>query len=212
MNPSMKTKVRSIGYVVCLALVGLFITARPALAGDPPATALVKKANGDITALLGQKVAAGSAAETALAGKVTTAVRTLLDVDELGRAALKNSWEKATAAEQTEYLALLRAIIEGEYIKGLRSNVAYTVNYKGESTSGSDTTVKTEIAATRKGRPLTIKIDYVLHKVSGALRAYDIKTDGVSLVDNYRAQFDKLVAKGGMPNLLAKMRKKAPKP
>ena len=43
---------------------------------------------------------------------------------------------------------------DGEYIKGLRSNVAYTVNYKGESTSGTDTTVKTEIAATRKGLSL----------------------------------------------------------
>ena len=71
-------------------------------------------------------------------------------------------------------------------------------------------TVATEIAATRKGRPLRIKVDYVLHKAGGALRAYDIKTDGVSLVENYRAQFDKLVAKGGIDNLLTKMRKKAP--
>lgn len=206
----MKTNVRSIGYAICLALVTLVMSARPALAGDPPATALVKKANGEITSLLSKKVAAGSADEKALATKVTTSVRSLLDVDELGREALKNHWAKATAAQQTEYLALLRAIIEGEYIKGLRANVAYTVTYKGETTSGSDTTVATEIAATRKGRPLRIKVDYVLHKAGGALRAYDIKTDGVSLVENYRAQFDKLVAKGGIDNLLAKMRKKAP--
>ena len=205
----MRIKAISSTYAAAAALFAVLFSAQLALAGDPPATAAVRKANTDMTALLSQKVAAGSAAEKALAGKVTAAVRSLIDVDELGRTALSNHWSKITTAEQTEYLALLRTVIEGEYVKGLRANVAYTVTFKGEAAQGADTVVKTEIAATRKGRPLKIAIDYVVRKVGGSLKAFDIKTDGVSLVDNYRAQFDKLIAKGGMSNLLAKMRKKA---
>jgi phospholipid transport system substrate-binding protein len=205
----MKLKAISTGYTIAAAVFGVLFSAQVALAGDPPATAAVRKANTEMTTLLTQKVAAGSAAEKALATKVTAAVRALIDVDELGKAALVNHWSKISAAEQTEYLSLLRTVIEGEYIKGLRANVAYTVSFKGEAAQGADTVVQTEIAATRKGRPFKISVDYVVRKVGGSLRAYDIKTDGVSLVDNYRAQFDKLMAKGGISNLLSKMRKKA---
>lgn len=202
---------RGLSALLCIAVAMLFMAPK-AFAAPGPGTAAVQKANTSIKALLGQKVAAGSQAEKDLAVKITTEVRSLLDVDELGRAALKSHWDKISAAEQKEYLDLLRSLIEAEYVKGLRSNVQYTVNYKGESAGkGSDIVVATEIAATRKGRPLTIKVDYVLGKSSGKLRAYDIKTDGVSMIDNYRAQFDKLISKGGMENLLGKMRKKAGK-
>jgi phospholipid transport system substrate-binding protein len=68
--------------------------------------------------------------------------------------------------------------------------------------------VKTQIKTQRRGRPLTIKIDYVLVSQAGALRAFDVVTDGVGLVDNYRAQFNKIIAKDGFAGLIAKMKKR----
>ena len=56
---------------------------------------------------------------------------------------------------------------------------------------------------------MSIKVDYVLRKdAAGKLRCFDVVTDKVSLVSNYRAQFTKIIKKDGFPALIAKMKKK----
>jgi len=193
--------------VASVLLIASFSSAAAAPTG--PGTAAVKKANDTIAGLLKQKAAPGSPEEKKLAGKVTASVREFLDVDELGKRALVDHWGKITAAQQAEFLRLLRALIEDNYIKGLRANVDYQVVYVGEEARpDGGTVVKTEIKTKRRGRPLTIKIDYVLVAQGGSLRAYDVVTDGVGLVENYRAQFNKIIAKDGFDGLLAKMKKK----
>ena len=179
----------------------------PAKAG--PGTQAVKNANEKISALLKQKPAAGSPQEKELAGKVTTSVRDFLDIDELGKRAMSDQWSKLTKEQQTEFLTTLRALIEDNYVKGLRSNLAYTVDYTGETTDkDGNTIVTTTVNTKRKGRPFKINIDYVLKKDGDKLKAWDVKTDGVGLVDNYRVQFNKIIAKDGFPGLIAKMKKK----
>ena len=53
-----------------------------------------------------------------------------------------------------------------------------------------------------------MSVDYVLRKEGDTWRAYDLVTDGVGLVENYRAQFNKIIAKEGVAGLLERMRKK----
>jgi phospholipid transport system substrate-binding protein len=136
-------------------------------------------------------------------------VRGFLDIDELAKRALADHWAKLTKAQQDEYLAVLRGLIEDNYIKGLRANLEYTVAYKGETTNADKTVlVQTEVTSKRRGRPIKIAVDYVLVESGGKLRCFDIKTDGVGLVANYRTQFNKIIAKDGFDGLLAKMKKK----
>lgn len=179
----------------------------PAKAG--PGTAAVKQANETISALLKQKAPAGSPEEKALAGKVTTSVRGFLDIDQLGKRAMVDNWQKLTKAQQDEFSALLRSLIEENYVKGLRANLSYQVEYVGETTDkDGNIVVATNVKTQRKGRPFTIAIEYVLVKEGDKLRAFDVKTDGVGLVENYRAMFNKIIAKDGFDGLIAKMRKK----
>ena len=90
-------------------------------------------------------------------------------------------------------------------MKGLRSNLEYTTDYTGESTDkDGNTIVTTQINTKRKGRPYSIEVDYVLVKN----RAWDVKTDGVGLVENYRTQFNKIIEREGFAGLIAKMKKK----
>jgi len=86
--------------------------AMPAFADKGPGTGAVKAANEKISGLLKQKVAAGSKEEKDLATKVTTSVRDFLDIDELGKRAMVDQWKKLSAAQQTEFLSTLRALIE----------------------------------------------------------------------------------------------------
>lgn len=185
------------------------LLAAPAFAGTPgPGTASVKAANQKISGLLKQKVAAGSKEEKDLAGKVTGSVRDFLDIDELGKRALADQWSKGTPAQQQEYLSTLRALIEDNYIKGLRSNLEYTVDYTGESIENGNHVVVTQINTKRHNRPYKIEVDYVLKKDGGKLKAWDVKTDGVGLVENYKEQFNKIVEKDGFAGLISKMKKK----
>jgi len=82
------------------------------------------------------------------------------------------------------------------------------VVYLGEKARDGDLLVSTEVHAKRKGRPYTVAVDYVLRKDGAGWRAFDVATDGVGLVENYRAQFNKIIAKDGFAGLLDRMRKK----
>lgn len=195
-----------LSFLFMLALVAVPSMAR---AADGPGTKAVKSANDTIAALLKQKAAPGSEAEKKAAAKVTESVRGFLDIDELGRRALGDHWATLSESQKTEFLAVLRGLIEDNYIKGLRANLQYQIAYKGETPNPDKTVlVKTEITAKKKGRPIKIAVDYILVDGGGKLRAFDIKTDGVGLVENYRAQFDKIIKKDGFEGLLTKMKKK----
>jgi ABC-type transporter MlaC component len=207
---------------IALALVlGLAPVTAATAAADPkdsrtapvatkgPGTQAVKAANDTIAALLKQKVAAGSKEEKELAAKVTTSVRGFLDIDQLGKRAMADNWQKLSKPQQDQFLGLLRALIEDSYVRGLRANLEYQVEYSGESTDkDGNLTVATKISTRRKGRPYTIEVDYVLVKDGDKLRAWDVRTDGVGLVENYRAMFDKIIDRDGFDGLIAKMKKK----
>jgi ABC-type transporter MlaC component len=174
-----------------------------------PGTQVVKAANDTIGSLLKQKVAPSSKEEKDLAAKVTTSVRGFLDIDELGKRAMVDNWQKLSKAQQDQFLGLLRELIEDNYVRGLRANLEYQIDYTGESTDkDGNVVVTTKINTKRKGRPYTIAVDYVLVKDGDKLRAWDVKTDGVGLVENYRTMFDKIIDKDGFDGLMAKMKKK----
>ena len=179
----------------------------PAKAG--PGTQSVKSANDKIASLLKQKAAPGSKEEKELATKVTTSVRDFLDIDELGKRALVDQWSKLTPAQQTEFLATLRSLIEDNYVRGLRANLDYSIDYAGETPDKDGSTVVTTwINTKRHNRPYKIEVDYVLKKDGDKLKAWDVKTDGVGLVENYRTQFNKIIERDGFGGLIAKMKKK----
>jgi phospholipid transport system substrate-binding protein len=176
---------------------------------EGPGTAAVRKANEQVTRLLERKVTAGSPEEKKLAGEITARLRDFLDIEEMGKRALVDHWGKLSASEQTEFGKLLRELIEAHYVKGLRSNITYKVKYLDEKADGNGgQLVATEVETTRKGRPYKLAIDYKLRKQGNAWRAYDVVTDGIGMVENYRAQFNKIIAKDGMAGLLDRMRKK----
>jgi phospholipid transport system substrate-binding protein len=196
---------RALFVLTTLVAVGLTV---PALAADGPATESVRKANQTLSELLRKKAAPGSAEEKALTKEVTTRLSTFLDVDELGKRALKDHWSKLSEQQRKEFSTLLRELVEANYLKALRSQLEYEVAYVGEKPKDSGVSVATEVRSTKNGRKQTMSIDYVLHQSANTWRVFDLVTDGVGLVENYRSQFNKVIAKEGVAGLLDRMRKK----
>lgn len=193
--------------ITCSALL-LLLSLGSAGADTGAGTKAVRSANERVSQLLAKKVAPGSEAEKRLAAQVTSRLRSFLDVDELGTLAMQDHWADLTQAQRDEFLGLLRSLIEKNYIKGLRANLDYKVRYTGEKKKGEHLLVTTEIDAKRKGRPITIAVDYLLRNDKGTWRTFDVLTDGIGLVENYRAMFNKIIAKHGFDGLLDRMRKK----
>jgi phospholipid transport system substrate-binding protein len=190
----------------------LFAAVCPAAAdAEPPpgeGTRTVKRANETVKELLRAHAVPGSPEEKKLASQVTHNVRGFLDIDTLGKRAMRDQWDRLTPTQRREFLQLLRGLVEANYVKALRANLDYQVRYRSERLDGDHLLVETEIEVQRSGRPRAIAIDYLLIREGGSWRAFDVITDGVGLVDNYRAQFNKIIARDGVAGLLHRMRSK----
>jgi phospholipid transport system substrate-binding protein len=191
-----------------LLLASLLAFSVPARADDGPGTSAVRRANDGVKALLAQKADPGSPAEKKLASQISTQLQGFLDVGELGQRALGDNFKKLSPAQRKEFLTLLRELVEGNYVKALRSNSTYEVRYLEEREENGGRLVTTELMLTRNGRPEVMSVDYRLRKEGDQWRAFDLVTDGVGLVENYRAQFNQIIAKEGVGGLLDRMRKK----
>jgi phospholipid transport system substrate-binding protein len=184
------------------------LAASIARAEEGPASARVRAVNAAVVALLRQKPEPGSPAEKQVTAEISKVVGGFLDVGALGKSALADHWSKLSRAQQTEFSKLLASLVENSYVRALRSNLDYEVKYQSETVRGAERVVTTEVTAVRNGRPQTIGIEYVLRPSGGTLRAVDVITDGVGIVENYRAQFNKIIAKEGFDGLIDRMKKK----
>jgi phospholipid transport system substrate-binding protein len=188
-----------------LAMVGVALAAPKKSASDA-----IKDANSRLRTILA-KQPAGQAPSKEAAEQVTHELRDLFDIGLLTQRALVDHWDKMTPAEREEITSTLRQIVEKNYVSQLRSNLEYKIDYTGEEKAGDSTLVKTVIRGKKNGRPTKIKVDYRLAAVGDAWRVYDVVTEDVSILDNYRSQFNRIIAKEGVKGLIARMKAKLDK-
>jgi phospholipid transport system substrate-binding protein len=189
--------------------LGLLSTAAHAGALGPLATLQAK--NGEVDKLLRSKVPAGSPEEKKVKDSIKSLAGTLFDYTELSRRALADHWEKLTPPQRTEFVATLRELIERNYTKQLRTNLDYQVVYKGEELTGAEATVTSVVKVKTKGKATDAEIVYKMRKPepqAGSWLVYDVITDEVSLVRNYRTQFGKIISEKSYDELIKKMKSK----
>ena len=186
--------------VTRLALAALLLTSSAALAHAETtgATQFMEARQTAVNSVLNKK---GKPDAEALGREIDT----LLDYEGLSRSALRDHWDARTPTERSEFVGLLKQLVERSYKKNLRSTLGYDIRYLGEDTDELGTVVKTRAKSTTHKREPAITIDYTLHKVDGQWRVIDITTDGVSMVRNYRSQFNRILRKDGWADLIQRM-------
>jgi phospholipid transport system substrate-binding protein len=132
----------------------------------------------------------------------------LLDFEELGRRALARHWEGLAPKQRADFVTTLRSLVERSYVRSVHGQPDYDLKFDKEETTGGESTVPATLTATRKGRKISMSLVYKLLWKEGRWVVYDVVTDDVSLLENYRAEFGKLIAKEGFDGLLARMKKK----
>lgn len=192
--------------VLMMASLGIGSMARAAVPLGPMAT--LKQKNGDVDKLLRQKVDKGTPAEQKQKDEIKKLAATLLDYDELAQKSLAAHWEKLTSPQRTEFVSTLRELIERNYVKQLRTNLDYQVQYKNEENEGDQATVATVVKVKSAGKKTDAEIIYKMKKAADGWRVWDVITDEISLVKNYRTQFNKIITEQSYDALIKKMKSK----
>jgi phospholipid transport system substrate-binding protein len=190
--------------------IAMTVLLLPLAALAAPATPLttLKAKNGEVDRLLHNKVEKGSPEEAKQKTDIKAMAAGLLDYEELAKRSLVGHWDKLTTAQRTEFVTTFRDLIERNYVKQLRSNLDYQVQYKNEQVEGDEATVLTIVKVKSAGKNTEAEILYKMHKVGPEWRVWDIVTDDVSTVRNYKTQFNKIITEQSYDALLKKMKTK----
>lgn len=127
------------------------------------------------------------------------------DFSELTRQTLGRHWTALNASEQREFVDALTQKLLVAYGRSVRASGDEKVEFKGEERNGDLANVETKVVSSNGELP----IDYRLHFVNGQWKVYDMVIDRVSIVNNYRAQFDRVIARSSVKDLLQKIKEPA---
>ncbi len=123
------------------------------------------------------------------------------DFERMTRLAVGRGWRQATPEQQKVLVDQFRALLVRTYSGALSQYRDQTMEYKPlrADPAATDVTVKTEVV--RSGQA-PVQIDYSMTKTPTGWKAYDVIVGGVSLVTNYRDEFDEQVKSGGVDGLI----------
>jgi phospholipid transport system substrate-binding protein len=131
--------------------------------------------------------------------------REIFDVRETARRSLGRHWQARTPAEREEFVQLFGDLLEATYLSKIEGYGGEKVLNGGDTVDGQRAIVHTRLM-TRKGTE--IGIDYRLLRQSDSWKVYDVSIEGVSLVANYRVQFDRIIQGSSYEDLVQKLRNK----
>ena len=139
--------------------------------------------------------------------KIEDIVLKSVDFDTLSKLTMARNWTKLTPAQQEEFRQEFRRHLSATYGRRIDDyrNETVTVLATREESRG-DQTVKTRI--NRGGGTADVLVDYRLRQTDGQWKIIDVVIEGVSLVANFRSQFQDMMAHGGAEHLLAALRQK----
>ena len=126
------------------------------------------------------------------------------DYREMSKRALASHWTRLTDAQREEFVDLFKGFLSDRYAGKIEGYSGEKVHYLGERREGQFAEVRTKLVSNK----VEIPMDYRLINKDGRWYAYDIIADGVSLVKNYRSQFDKIIVSESYDELTTRLRKR----
>jgi len=189
---------------VALALAGLLIlSVAPAWAVTP--TEQLKGSIDKIIPILEDPTLKGDAKLKERRAAIRRVATDVFDFTESARRALGPHWERRTAEERQEFARLLGDLLERAFASRLEQYAGERIQYTGEAVDGDLAAVKTRII-TKSGTELPV--DYQVLRRGDRWFVYDVWIEGVSLMNNYRAQFNKIIQTSSYEDLVRKLKAK----
>jgi phospholipid transport system substrate-binding protein len=124
------------------------------------------------------------------------------DYAEMSKRTLGAQWTKLTGEQQKEFVDLFKSFLSDSYAGKIEGYSGEQVDYLNERLEGHYAEVRTKLLSKKTEIPM----DYRLINKGGRWYAYDIIADGVSLVKNYRSQFEKIIRSDSYDELVKRLR------
>jgi phospholipid transport system substrate-binding protein len=187
------------GIVVGLGF--LLLPAWPALAGP-----VSDQFRADLTRVLKTVEEFEGKPEAARRAAIRSAAELVFDWREMASRALAVHWQARTEEERAEFVRLFTDLVERAYISKVERYSGESVNLVGEKVEGGLAVVQTRFITT-KGQE--VPMDYRLIS-KDRWRVYDVVIEGVSLVGNYRTQFDRVIRSSSYAKLVERLKNPTP--
>jgi phospholipid transport system substrate-binding protein len=137
--------------------------------------------------------------------KLKNVIYPRFDFAEMGKRSLGSHWQKRSPQEQKKFIELFSELVEASYIDAIDSYNGEKVIVGNERQDDEFAEVRTKIL-TKKGEEFAV--DYRLRQAGRGWKVYDVVLENVSLVNNYRSQFNRVIAKSSYDGLLNKLKQK----
>jgi len=128
------------------------------------------------------------------------------DFGEMAKRSLGSNWQKANNEDQRQFVELFTELLEKSYADQIESYNGEKIVYGRENVSQDQADVDTKIV-TKKGEE--IAVTYKLRSAAGDWKVYDVVIENVSLVNNFRSQFNRILANASFGELLKKLQTKS---
>jgi phospholipid transport system substrate-binding protein len=192
---------------VCIvsALIGIAFFASGARAGAP--TDQTRQTVDKVFAIIGDPALKPAAKQQERREKLRQVIFPRFDFTEMAKRSLGPHWNRISPQQQQEFVKVFTGLLENAYAEQIEASEGEKVRYTREQIDGDSAQVFTKVI-TPKGEE--IAINYKLHDVGGDWRVYDVVVENISLVNNYRSQFNRVLANASFDELMRKMQQKSP--
>jgi len=190
-----------------LARIGLALAAAALLSSlvTGPVTDQIRSSIDRVMSILGDPALRGAAVAEARRAALRRVLDEAIDFPEASQRALGIHWRARTEAERAEFVLLFKELVETAHIQRMESYAGETVRYVGESVEENLATVRTRVQPKQGDEE---SVDFRLHRKDGRWLVYDVSIAGVSLVANYRSQFNTIIQTSSYAELLVRIRTK----
>jgi len=133
-------------------------------------------------------------------------ISSIFDFTEMSRQALGVHWSQRTEAEKKEFTALFSDLLEKTYIGKIEGYSNEKIFYDEQTIDGNYATLKTRIVTAKN---VTVPVVYRFLYKDQRWVVYDVVIEGVSLVGNYRTQFNRIIRQESYKGLVKKIKNKS---
>lgn len=134
------------------------------------------------------------------------AISVIFDYTEMAKRSLGKHWNVRTAAEKKHFAELFATLLENSYAGKIESYNNERIVYIKDIVEDEYAEVKSKVVTAARDE---FTLDYRLFKQNGKWMVYDVIIEGVSLVSNYRSQFNKIITANGYEKLVKKLESKS---
>ena len=192
------TKTRSLASAALFALVAV---ATPLRAQEVPPDQLVKTVTLEVVDLIAKDKEIQSGNRAKLIGLIDAKVLPHFNFTAMTALALGQSWNKATAEQKKRLTEEFRTLLVRTYASALAAYSEQKFDFRPLRAKPTDTDVTVQVRVLQPGAQ-PVPIDYSMEKTAGGWKVYDVMVGGVSLVANYRTEFNNVVRQSGIDGLV----------